>query len=338
MSTPALTLLDLLNGYRVTQALYVAARLGIADRLAGGPQGSEELARATRADARALFRLLRALVSLGVLAEETNGRLALNEVGALLRSDVPGSLRAGVIFYGDQRHWKAWSQFERCVATGETVWGPRAASAFFEMNSQDPEGAAIFNAAMTSFTSAFDAAVVAGYDFSPLRTLVDVGGGQGALITSILRANPGLRGILFDIPPVIEGAKARIAAAGLADRCALVGGDCFASVPAGGDAYLLKWVIHDWNDERSLTILRSCRSAMAPDGRLLLVERVVPERIDRSAATQSILLADLNMLVLTGGHERTAGEYRRLLEGAGFAPGRIVPTATPLAIIEATPA
>ena len=334
MPAPALTLIDLLNGYRVTQALYVAARLGIADRLADGPQGSEELARATGADAGALRRLLRALVSFGVFAEEADGRFALTEVGALLRDDVPGSLRAGVIFFGDRRHWKAWAELEGSVISGKTVWGPRAAHAFFEMNARDPEGAAIFNAAMTSLTSAFDGAVVAAYDFSRLGTLVDVGGGQGALISSILRANPGLRGVLFDIPPVIEGAKRRVA--GLGDRLELVAGDVFASVPPGGDAYLLKWIIHDWDDEHSLTILRNCHRAMAPGARLLLVERVVPERIDPSADTQSTLLADLNMLVLTGGHERTAAEYRTLLGGAGFALERIVPTATPLGVIEAT--
>jgi SAM-dependent methyltransferase len=335
MRAPALTLLDLLNGYRVTQALYVAARLGIADRLADGPQGSEELARATGAHAGALRRLLRALASLGMFAEEADGRFALTEVGALLRDEVPGSLRGGVIFYGDRRHWNAWAKLEQSVMTGETVWGPRGASAFFEMNTKDPEGAAIFNAAMTSLTSAFDAAVVAAYDVSRLRTLVDVGGGQGALISSILRANPGLRGILFDIPPVVDGARARIAA-GLAGRLELVAGDVFAAVPSGGDAYLLKWIIHDWDDERSLAILRNCHRAMPPEGRLLLVERVVPERTDRSADTQSTLLTDLNMLVLTGGHERTAAEYRALLGGAGFALARIVPTATPLGIIEAT--
>lgn len=336
MRAPALTLMDLLTGYRVTQALYVAARLGVADRLADGPQGSEELARATGAHAGALRRLLRALVSFGVFAEEADGRFALTEIGTLLRDQVPGSLRAGVIFYGDQRHWNAWAQLERCVTSGETVWGPRAATAFFEMNAKDPEGAAIFNAAMTSFTSAYDAAVVAAYDFSRFRTLADVGGGHGALISSILRANPGLRGTLFDIPPVIEGAKPRVTAGGLGDRLELVAGDVFAAVPPGRDAYMLKWIIHDWDDEHSTTILRSCHRAMGPDGRLLLVERIVPERIDGGADTQSTVLADLNMLVLAGGHERTAAEYQALLGAAGFALARIVPTATTLSVIEAT--
>jgi len=334
MATPAATLLHLMTGYRAMQALYVAARLGIADLLKDGARGSEELARATGADARALHRLLRALASLGVFGEDADGRFAPSELGALLRSDVPGSLRAAAIFFGDERNWHAWGKLERSVMSGEPVRGPRGTQVFLEESARDPEGAALFNAAMTSLTSAFDAAVTAAYDFSRLGTLVDVGGGQGALISSILAANPALRGILFDIPPVIENARGRIAEAGLAGRCELVAGDFFASVPAGGDAYVLKWVIHDWDDEHSVAILGSCRRAMARDGRLLLVERVVPERVDQSADTQGIVLGDLNMLLWTGGRERTAAEYRALLASAGFTLARIVPTATQLSIIE----
>ena len=323
-----------MTGYRAMQALYVAARLGLADLLQDGARGSEELARATGADARALRRLLRALVSLGVFAEDADGRFAPSELGALLRSDVPGSLRAAAIFFGDERNWHAWGELERSVMSGEPVRGPRGTQAFLEEGARDPEGAALFNAAMTSLTSAFDAAVTAAYDFSRLGTLVDVGGGQGALISAILAANPALRGILFDIPPVIESARGRIGEAGLAGRCELVAGDFFASVPAGGDAYVLKWVIHDWDDEHSVAILGSCRRAMARDGRLLLVERVVPERIDQSADTQGIVLGDLNMLLWTGGRERTAAEYSALLASGGFTLARIVPTATQLSIIE----
>ena len=334
MATPAATLLHLMTGYRAMQALYVAARLGIADLLKDGARGSEELARATGADARALHRLLRALASLGVFGEDADGRFTPSELGALLRSDVPGSLRAAAIFFGDERNWHAWGKLERSVMSGEPVRGPRGTQVFLEESARDPEGAALFNAAMTSLTSAFDAAVTAAYDFSRLGTLVDVGGGQGALISSILAANPALRGILFDIPPVIENARGRIAEAGLAGRCELVAGDFFASVPVGGDAYVLKWVIHDWDDERSVAILRNCHRAMARDGRLLLVERVVPERIDQSADTQGIVLGDLNMLLWTGGRERTAAEYRALLASGGFTLARIVPTATQLSIIE----
>ena len=234
MPTPATTLLHLMTGYRAMQALYVAARLGLADLLQDGARGSEELARATGADARALRRLLRALVSLGVFAEDADGRFAPSELGALLRSDVPGSLRAAAIFFGDERNWHAWGKLERSVMSGEPVRGPRGTQVFLEESARDPEGAALFNAAMTSLTSAFDAAVTAAYDFSRLGTLVDVGGGQGALISSILAANPALRGILFDIPPVIENARGRIAEAGLAGRCELVAGDFFARLTTFG--------------------------------------------------------------------------------------------------------
>ncbi len=212
MTTPATTLLHLMNGCRVTQALYVAARLGLADLLHDRPWGSDELARATGADAGALRRLLRALVSLGVLAEDADGCFVLTELGALLRSDVPGSLRAAAVFWGDERLCRAWGKLHESVLSGETVWGPRGPGAFVEDHARDPEGAALFNAAMTSLTSAFDGAVTAAYDFSRFGTLVDVGGGQGALLASILAANPDLRGILFDIPPVIESARAPPAA------------------------------------------------------------------------------------------------------------------------------
>jgi hypothetical protein len=179
--------------------------------------------------------------------------------------------------------------------------------------------------------------VVAAYDFSSIGTLVDVGGGYGALLAGILSANPHLRGILFDIPPVADAARSRLETAGLTRRCQAVGGDAFAAVPGGGDAYILKWIIHDWSDEHGTTILRNCRAVMPADGKLLLVERVVPEHVTAAPDTAAKLLADLNMLLLTGGRERTEAEYRSLLAAAGFALTRIVPTATPISIIEATP-
>lgn len=336
--TPSATLLEMLNSYRVLPALYVAAELGIPDLLKDGPQRSDELSRATGADARSLQRLLRALASLNVLEELADGRFTLTPIGEQLRGDVPGSLRAAVIFYGGRRHWTAWGSLLESVKSGNTVFGARTTSSFFEMASRDPAGAKIFNEAMAALTGPVNAGVVASYDFSGVGTLVDVGGGYGALLTSILLANPHVRGMLFDIPPVIEGARGRIAAAGLAQRCQLVDGDVFVAVPRGGDAYILKWIIHDWDDELSIAILSNCRKAMHDDGTLLLVERVIPQRVKPSADTASKLLADLNMLLLTGGCERTEVEYRALLGAAGFALKRIVPTGTPISIIEATAA
>jgi hypothetical protein len=329
-------LLQMMNGYRVMQALYAAAALGLADLLAEGPRHSDDLAQAAAAHPPSLRRLLRALASLEVVAETTGGRFALTPLGACLRSGVPGSLRAAAIFFGDKRHWSAWGKLVDSVRTGETVWGPRSGQAFFEMAARDPQGAAIFNDAMTSMTGVLNAAVVDAYDFSGIGVLVDVGGGHGALLCGILAANPDLRGIVFDIAPVIEGTRARIAAAGLGGRCEAVAGDCFRSVPRG-DAYILKAIIHDWTDELSIAILANCRRAMAAGGRLLLAERVVPERIDATPETQGAVLGDLNMLLLSGGCERTEDEYRVLLSAAGLRLARVVPTASPLSLIEAVP-
>ncbi len=336
MADPA-AFLHLLNGYRATQALYTAAKLGVVDQLKDGARRSDEVARAIGAHAPSLHRLLRALASLGVVVEASDGGFSLTPIGECLRGDVPGSLRGAAIFYGDHRHWGAWSQLADCVRTGERATGAGRLN-FLEMAARDPEGAAIFNDGMTSLTGAVDAAVVSAYDFSRFRKVADVGGGHGALLASILRANPALRGILFDIAPVIEGARRPVEAAGLADRCELIGGSFFESVPTGCDAYVLKWIIHDWDDERSTTLLGRCRQGMGNGARLLLVERVVPDRMDETPTTQGVMLADLNMLVVTGGRERTETEYRVLLEGAGLQVVRIVPTPSAMSVIEGVPA
>ncbi len=337
-AAPSTKLLEMLDGYRVVQALYVAAQLGIADLLKDGPKHSEELARTTGAHARSLHRLLRALASLDVLEERHDGRFTLTPVGDYLRSDVPGSLRAAVIFYGGRRHWTAWGQLLDSVKSGSTAFGAPSPSAFLEMAARDPESARIFNEAMAALTGPVNASVIAAYDFSSTGTLVDVGGGYGALLGGILVANPRLRGVLFDIPPVIEGARHRIAAAGLAGRCELIAGNAFEAIPGGGDAYILKWILHDWNDELSITILTNCRAAMRDDGKLLLVERVVPQRAEPTPDAANRFLSDLNMLLLSGGCERTEDEYRVLLAAAGFDLRRIVHTTTPHWVIEATPA
>jgi hypothetical protein len=334
---PAAELLDLIVGYRAIQAIYVAARLGLADRVSGGPATSEDRARATGAQPRALHRLLRALVGLGLFAVDAEGRFGTTETGALLRSDVPGSLRGAAIFYGDHRHWNAWGRLHASVMSGETAFGPRDAGSFVEGSRRDPEGARIFNEGMTSLTAGANAAVAVAYDFSPYRTVVDVGGGQGALICAILARAAGLRGILFDIPPVAESAREYVRRAGMDARCEVVPGDCFAAVPAGGDVYVLKWVIHDWNDELSRTILRNCRRAVPPHGKLLVVERVVSDRLVPTPAMREATLADLNMLILTGGCERTESEYGELLATAGFGLERVIPTDCPSSIIEAAP-
>ena len=338
-ASPASRLMHLLDGYRVVQALYVAAQLGIADRLHDGPKRSEQLSLEIGAHERSLHRLLRALASLDVVTERDDGAFALTQVGALLRRDVPGSMRAAVLYYGGRRHWTAWGQLLESVKSGETAFGARSPTALSEMAARDPQNAAVFNEAMAALTAPVNAGVIKAYDFSRLGTLVDVGGGYGALLQGILLAYPGLRGILFDIPAVIEGARGRIEAAGLAERCEVVAGDMFEAVPPGADAYILKWVVHDWSDELSLALLRNCRTAMRDDATLLLVERVMPERAQPASGDDpNKFLSDLNMLLLSGGCERSEAEYRSLLAAAGFEIRRILPTDTPHCVIEAVPA
>jgi SAM-dependent methyltransferase len=220
------------------------------------------------------------------------------------------------------------------VQTGETAFDHLFGMELFPYLAQHPEEAAVFNAAMTAFSTQVATAVVAAYDFSPFGTIVDVGGGQGALLRAILQATPTARGVLFDLPQVVTGAKEPTEAMGLTERCTMVGGDCFASVPSGGDAYILSAVIHDWDDERSIAILHNCHRAMRPQGKLLLVEAVVPARIDRSVLSQFSVRGDVNMLVHTGGRNRTEAEYRALFEAAGFQLTRIIPTQGAVKILE----
>lgn len=335
---PSLRLLEMLDGYRAVQALYVAAQLGIADRLADGPKRSDQLSSAIGAHERALHRLLRALTSLDVLQEKDDGAFALTEIGNLLRSDVSNSLRSAILLYGGRRHWTAWGQLLDSVKSGSTAFAGRSSGAFLEMAARDPEGARVLNEAMAALTAAVQEGVIGNCDFSGTRTLVDVGGGYGSLLVAILLANPDLHGVLFDIPPVVEVARQRIAAAGLSERCQAVAGDAFEAVPSGADAYILKWVLHDWSDELCLAILANCRRAMGDEGKLLLVERVLPKRAEAIPGAANKFLSDLNMLLLSGGCERTEGEYRALLAAAGFEMRRIIDTATPHCIIEAAPA
>ena len=319
------------------QALYVAAELGIADLLKDGPQHSAELSHATGAHARSLHRLLRALASLDVLEERDDGRFALTSVGEQLRSDVSTSLRAAVIFYGGRRHWAAWSQLLDSVKSGRPAFGTSSDDPFLAMWARSPEGARVFHEAMAALTEPVMASLIAAYDFSSIGTLVDVGGGYGMLLRGILNANPQMRGILFDIGPVIESARVRFDAAGLAGRCELIAGNVFDTIPTGGDAYILKWILHDWNDERSTAILTNCHGAMRGNGTLLLVERIVPQRAEPTPQAATKFLSDLNMLLLSEGGERTEEEYRALLAAAGFSVRQIVHTATPNCIVEAIP-
>ena len=331
-SALATTLNDMITGLRKTQLLSVAAKLGIADLLHDGAKSSDELAHAVGAHPRALYRVLRALAGLGVFAETTEGRFALTPLATLLQSGVPGSQRASAIWWGEAWQWQAYGALLYSVQTNRSAFEHAHGLPFYTYMDQHADAAASFNAWMMSAT-VFDAAAIAtAYDFSRIATLIDVGGGQGMLLTTLLHAYPQMRGILFDLPTTVEGAREGIASAGLASRCTLVAGDFFTEVPRGGDVYTIKDVIHNWDDARAITLLKNCRQAMAPEARLLLVERVIaPEHGPASA------LLDITVLVNTGAGERTEAEHRALLQAAGFTLTAIIPTPSGRSIIEGAP-
>jgi C-methyltransferase len=332
---PQATLYRLAIGHYVSRALALVAKLGVADHLAAGPRHADELAAATETHGGALRRVLRLLVSVGVFAEDEEGRFALTALGECLRTDAPGSARPMVLVFAGQRVQDAWGELEYCVRTGEPAFRQRGAADPFAEMAERPDDAANFDAAMATFTRMTAVAVAAAYDFGPLRTIVDVGGGNGALVLGILAAHPHLEGIVFDLPQVAERAAKEIEGSGVADRCRALGGDFFEEVPGGGDAYLLKHVIHDWDDERAIAILGNCHEAMKPNARLLIVEGVYPERIDESFESRGAASNDVNMLVSTGGRQRSKKEFQSLYERTGFTLERIVPT--PMAsIIEGT--
>jgi len=332
---PQQVLYQLAIGHYFTNALQLAVKLGVADVLAGGPRPAEDIAAATRTDVPALRRVLRLLASVGVFEEREDGAFALTPVGECLRPGVPGSARAMVMLFTGTRVQDGWRDLEYAVRTGEPVFRKRGVDDPFTGRSD--EDAANFDAAMADFTRLAAVAVAAAYDFASLRTLVDVGGGNGALLIGILLAHPHLHGIVFDQPAAAERARASIAEHGLADRCEAVGGNFFANVPPGGDAYVLKHVIHDWSDERATAILKNCRRAMGERGKLLIVEGVYPRRIDESLAARGAAANDVNMLVNTGGRQRSEAEFRALYAAAGFALTRIVPTLAPVSVIEGVP-
>jgi hypothetical protein len=325
-----LALVQMVTGHYLSRAIHVAAELGIADLLGEGPRHCADLARATGTHERSLHRLMRLLASAGVFAEEHDGAFALTAIGRWLRRDMPGSRRAQALLLAGPAQQRTWGGLLRILKTGEAP----VATSTFRYLAGHPEEAATFDDAMASGSAAVDAAVAAAYDFSRFGSIVDVGGGRGGLLVAILTANPSLRGVMFDLPHVAEGARERISRAGLTERCEVLTGDFFEGLPGGGDAYILKSVIHNWDDARSVTILEKCRQAMARPGTLLLVEMALPARMSDTPADQLMAGSDVNMLVNVGGRERTAAEFGALFDAAGFALTRIVPTAALSSVIE----
>jgi SAM-dependent methyltransferase len=335
---PPLALYQLGVGHYFSRALYLAAKLGIADLLKDGPRDYHELAAATETHAPSLNRVMRLLASAGVFEEQEDGRFALAAMGEFLRTGVPGSMRASVMLFTGIGVQDAWKELEYCVRTGQPAFRKENPDGDpFSAIAKNPEMAAVFDEAMAAFAPVTSAAVAAAYDFSRFGKIVDVGGGNGAILIGILRANPNLCGIVFDQAHVVSRAKDKIAAEGFSSRCEAVGGDFFKEVPAGVDAYVLKHVIHDWPDEKAASILKNCRRAMGPKGKLLVVEGVYPRRIDQSDASRGAAANDVNMLVATGGRQRAEAEFRELYEASGFRLTQIVPTTARVCVIEGLP-
>lgn len=326
---PRVALQLLVHGYRVTQMLSVMAKLGIADLLEGGPRTADELAAATGAHPDALYRVLRTLASVGVFEEIAPRRFALTPLAEPLRVAHPHSVHSMAVYQGDHVY-QAWGDLLHSVMTGAPAFDHVFGAPHFAYMAQHPEMSAPFDQAMSENSRRVASAVVAAYGFGEAGTVVDVGGGQGVLLAAILGAHPGLRGILFDQPHVVAGAQPMLDAAGVADRCETVAGDFFAAVPSGCDFYVLRHILHDWDDERSIAILRSCAKAMPPHGKVLVIEAIVASG---NEGPQTKLL-DVQMLVMNGGRERTAAEYEQLFTAAGLRLTRIIPTASDANIIE----
>ena len=329
---PGAVIAQMALAFRQTQTIYAAAALGLADLLAAGSRGADDLAAATGAHAPSLRRLLRALASFGVVAEEPDGRFALTVEGACLRADAPGSLRATVLLSGSSSY-RTWGELPHSVRTGESAFQRAWGLYPWDFYARHPERAALFDAAMAGLSTRETGAIVAAYDFGAFETIVDVGGGTGTLLQAILGANPGLRGVLFDRPQVVAGLGANLAP--FDERCRVVGGDFFVDVVPGGDAYILKHILHNWDDDRATALLARWRGALGPGARLLVIEGVLPERAAVTPAHQEALLADLWMLATYGGaRERTEAEFRALFAAAGFRLTGVVPTGSNPSIIE----
>ncbi|TFV57077.1 hydroxyneurosporene methyltransferase [Mycobacterium sp. PS03-16] len=328
---PSAVMLEKILGAWVAQGITVAADLKVADALADGPLTIDELARRVGADPDALRRLMRALIGEGIFTRRRDGRYALNPLGESLRSDVPMSVAGMARMIGHPAHREHWSALLEAIRTGEATVPKMRGMPGFEYLATNAEFGEIFNDAMTNMSAAAVVPLTAAYDYRPFGTVVDVGGGHGRLLAAILAATPTARGVLYDLPEVVEGAPELLGRHGVAERVDIVGGSFFDAVPAGGDVYVAKNVIHDWPDDQALTILRNIRAAATPDTTLLLAEFVIPEH-DRAFIGN---WTDLEMLMATTARERTAQEYRELLRQANFRLTRIVPTVAPISLIEA---
>ena len=324
-------LIQMCAGGWVAAAMYAAAKLGLADHLGGGPRSAADLASVTGTHAPSLYRFMRTLAGLGILTESDGRRFALTPLGEALRADAPGAAAATLIAFGSPAFWRTWEETLYSIETGkpafDKVWG----MPIFDYFAQHPEAASYFSKAMVGFHGSEPPTVAEAYDFSSVKTVVDVGGATGNMLAAILSRHPGVQGVLFDLPHVVRDAPDLLASRGVSEHVAIETGSFFERVPSGGDAYVLSHIIHDWSEAQCLTILGNCRDAMGPDSRLLIVETVLPE----GDTPHQGKLQDLVMLVFPGGQERTEPEYRDLLAKAGLRLTRVVPTTSVVSIVEA---
>ncbi|WP_424931647.1 methyltransferase [Amaricoccus macauensis] len=333
-------MLQLAIAYKGSRALHVATRLGIPDLLVGEPKSAEDLAPLVKTPVETLQRLLRALAAYDVVNETSDGRFTIGRLGACVRSGGSNAVRDLVLMFGHDDYWQTWGELGNCVSTGD-----HAAKLLFGVDnpfarySADPEVGPVFNRGMVAMSAYISPAVIEAYDFSKVSCVVDVAGGRGRLIADVLDAVPHLEGKLLDLPATRGGAEELLTATGVRERCEIISGDMFADIPEGGDLYMMKTVLHDWDDEKSIAILSKCREAMSarPNARLLIVEQILPERVTPGFDAQMHVLADLNMMVRTGGFERTEAAFSELLEKAGMELVQVIPTRSFFSLLEARP-
>ncbi|KAA1249948.1 methyltransferase [Mycobacterium simiae] len=334
MNQDRLALLELITSYRLTQALYVVAELGLADLLSAGPRPCDELARAAEVDADALYRVMRALAAKQIFSEGDQRTFGLTPLGEGLCSDVRGSMRGWAIMVGGEHHWLPWGHLLECVRSGQPVFERVLGRPPFSYYAENPEAMFTFHSALGGQSEIVNDALLAAYDFTPFKTVVDIGGGNGSLLRGLLRRHPDMRGVIFDQAATIAEAESVIGEdRDVARRCELISGDFFDKVVPGGDVYLLKHVLHDWSDDESLQILRRCRAAMQPTARLLIIEML----IEPGSSNPYPAFLDLEMLVAYTGRERTADEYGTLLDESGFALEAVTATDAFVSVIEARP-
>ena len=331
---PHIQLIQMGTSYWISRMLYYSAKVGLADLLADGPKSAGDLAGRVGAHEKSLYRLMRSLASIGVLSDEGEGKYGLTELGEALRDGAPGAARYGILAMGGDLAWKIFEHFEYSMETGEPASVKAHGMPVFDYIAQDPELVSHFSGAMVCFHGEEPAAVAESYDFSQFGTIADIGGASGNLLGTILARHEGPGGILFDLPHVLKDAPALLESKGVADRVSLEPGSFFETISAGADAYMLSHIIHDWNEDQCQAILGNCREAMKPDSKLLIIEMVLPEGGEPHPGK----LLDMVMLVMPGGQERTAAEYDELLAKAGLKMTNVIPTASPVSIVEAVKA